>query len=141
MDKVCFKCHQLLPLSSFYKHKKMADGHLNKCKACAKIDVAVNRLCKIEYYRQHDIDRSKKPERKKKMYIRSVLFRQKNPKKYKAHTAVGNAIRDKRLIKPEICDICGNKTKLHAHHENYDDPLLVVWLCVACHSQVGRATI
>lgn len=40
--KTCFKCGRKLPLSSFYKHPQMRDGHLNKCKDCTKQDVYRN---------------------------------------------------------------------------------------------------
>ena len=36
--KICFKCGRELPLSHFYKHRQMKDGHLNKCIDCTKID-------------------------------------------------------------------------------------------------------
>lgn len=42
--KICFKCNKELPLSEYYKHKAMADGHLNKCKICTKKDSEDRRL-------------------------------------------------------------------------------------------------
>ena len=37
--KKCFKCGLILPISAFYAHPKMLDGHLNKCKTCTRKDV------------------------------------------------------------------------------------------------------
>tara|TARA_R110000782_G_scaffold264775_1_gene358146 strand:+ start:120 stop:659 length:540 start_codon:yes stop_codon:yes gene_type:complete len=39
-NKKCFKCGERLPLTEFYTHKGMKDGHLSKCKSCTKKDVA-----------------------------------------------------------------------------------------------------
>jgi hypothetical protein len=46
LTKVCFKCNAKKSINDFYKHKAMADGHLNKCKECNKVDV------KKDYYRK-----------------------------------------------------------------------------------------
>ena len=41
-NKICFKCGISKPLSDFYKHPKMPDGHVNKCIECNKKDVKEN---------------------------------------------------------------------------------------------------
>lgn len=40
--KICFKCGRELPITEFYKHDAMSDGHLNKCKECTRKDVHAN---------------------------------------------------------------------------------------------------
>ena len=127
--KKCFKCQKELPLTDFYKHKQMADGHLNKCKTCAKKDVHNHRDKNIERIRAYD---RKRGNRQTKEYLDSYVA--KYPNKYKAQNMVSNAIRDKRLFK-EPCEVCGTEERLHAHHDDYLKPLNVRWLCASHHRQ------
>ncbi len=126
--KQCFKCKELQVLSEFYKHPQMKDGHVNKCKACNKKDVRENRDANIEHYRAYD---RKRGNRQDATYL--PAYKKRYPNKYKAHTLVSNARRDKKLFK-EPCEQCG-EVKVHAHHDDYLRPLNVRWLCAAHHRQ------
>jgi hypothetical protein len=107
----------------------MADGHLNKCKDCAKSDATNNRNSNLERYREYD---RKRGNRQPKGYQRE--YKNKFPNKYKAHVITGNAIRDKKLFQ-EPCEVCGSSKNVHAHHDDYSKPLNVRWLCAAHHRQ------
>ena len=53
--------------------------------------------------------------------------------KQRAWSAVAKAINSGRLIRPEACEICGLKCCPDARHDDYYEPLKVVWLCRGCH--------
>lgn len=154
-EKHCFKCGEKKPLDSFYRHDRMADGHLNKCKDCTKADVNQNRVANIEYYREYDryrfqynlerrsalLDRTR--ERAKNNPEKLVKFnsewRARNPEKYHCHRILNNAVRDGEVIKSCSCQFCGTtKVKIHGHHPDYTKPLEVMWLCASCHSRQHR---
>jgi hypothetical protein len=120
--KTCFKCGAEKPLTDFYKHPQMKDGRVNKCKACNKVDVRVNRRKKLEYYREYDSRRG--------VHGPSVTNRAKK----KTRWATMNAVRDGRLNKPDHCQVCGcAPSRIEAHHHDYKRPDYVTWVCTPCH--------
>jgi len=127
--KHCFKCGERKPLSAFYSHPEMADGHVNKCKECNKRDVRKNRKAKVNYYRAYDARRG---NRQGYNYIEAR--RAQNPNMTKAHRMVQYHIRKGSLV-PEDCEACGESNNIHAHHDDYSRPLNVRWLCAACHHE------
>lgn len=147
--KECFKCGEDKPLSEFYKHNQMKDGRVNKCKDCNKKDVRKNYRSNISHYKDYERSRSGLPHRVearkeyseteggKKAHGRSrKKWARRNPIKRMAAVIVGNAVRDKKLDKPDNCSSCGSTpNRLHGHHDDYAFPLVVRWLCPGCHNR------
>jgi len=132
-EKECFKCKTIKPLEEFYKHSAMADGYLNKCKMCAKDDANKHRADNLEKIRAYDRQRGKNPERIAASTEISRLWRKEDARRARAHSAVARAVRSGDLIR-QPCIRCDSK-KTEAHHEDYDKPLEVMWLCTPCHKQ------
>lgn len=130
--KSCFKCGAEKPLSEFYKHKRMADGHLNKCKECTRRDVRSHR--QDPRYREKVLayDRAR-GSRQDKEYL--LEYKKRFPRKVKANNAISNALRDGKMKKETECSKCGSDFHVEAHHDDYAFPLSVRWLCAACHKQ------
>lgn len=153
--KECFKCKISKPLSEFYKHSKMSDGHLGKCKECTKKDVSENREVNRDYYLNYDRNRPNSEDRVKqtterisrlckedhefflKIKQKTSDWRKRHPQKHKAQCAANNAVRGGRLIKRTTCEHCGSGGKLQKHHWSYEEEywLDVVWLCTKCHGK------
>ena len=132
--KTCRGCSITLPIDSFYRHNRMADGRLNFCVECVKRRIAEHRDKNLERIRKYDRERSKLPHRQPMRRPRRTAQPENRP----ARVAVGNAIRDGRLIRPEECSDCGKQCKPEAHHDDYLKPLDVRWLCRSCHCRHHR---
>ena len=120
MEKECIKCGETKPLSAFYKHKQMKDGHLNKCKSCCKSEAKEKerenrenpdwvkkqrKRGREKYHRLNYRDKYKpSPEDKKKAIQR---YKKKYPEKVAARNKTSH-------MKPEVK---GN----HLHHWSYNE--------------------
>lgn len=137
--KLCIrKCSSKpLPLSAFYAAPKMTDGHAGICKECHKREMRERRDANLEKARAYDRDRwNNNPQRRRYIEETSAEHRLANPQKYKARTALNNAVRDGRIEKLP-CEKCGDP-KSQGHHHDYSKPLDVEWLCVDCHFALHR---
>lgn len=146
--KRCFKCAEVKPLDDFYKHAAMGDGRLGKCKACTKSDVSKHRQENLLKIRAYDRMRGSMPHRvaARVEYQQTPAYAeshrksidrwlQEHPDRRKASIAVGNAVRDGRLIRWPVCAIPECSDKPQGHHPDYSRPLDVVWLCPSHHRQ------
>lgn len=136
-SKICRRCGQEKDLSDYYKFKgkyQMADGHLNICKACIKQQRQEHRA-NNPHVQAYDRARANKPERvaQRKAWVER---HRSSPERRKANTAVCNAVRDGRLLRPGNCSACGKGCTPEGHHDDYSKPLEVRWLCRSCHCKV-----
>ena len=144
--KKCFKCSKIKPLSAFYKHNEMTDGHLGKCKECTKKDVMKHREDNLEKVREYDRNRPNAKERVKRNYNRIKRYREDGDKRYDSVLEKGRRWgrenRDKTnahttarrgLTNPNQCERCSSTKSIQGHHPDYTKPLEVIWLCPSCH--------
>lgn len=131
--KRCFKCQQVKPLTDFYHHPRMADGHLNKCKLCTRVDSLIQRAKKDEHRLAYERQRAGTEIRRELRRRVTVAYRRKYPERTAAYNAVARAIRSGKMVRPERCQGCDQPAELKAHHEDYRRPLDVIWLCARCH--------
>ena len=120
--KRCFKCGKVKPLSEFYKHAQMADGHLNKCKECTRADTA-----------RHT------EENPMSVYETRLKTCLKNPSGIRARKVIEAALLAGVIERPTVCSGCGCSNEEHrieAHHYDYSKPLDVIWLCTPCHRRM-----
>ncbi len=113
--KTCFKCNVEKDIEDFYVHNQMADGRLNKCKECTRVDTKKRHEAlsvssewvekergrhREKYHRLGYLDKHK-PTKEKSAYHRKQ-YREKYPEKARSHVAT-NVVKG-----------------FHAHHWSYN---------------------
>lgn len=123
----CKKCEIDKELKDFYA----------RCKTCKKC--TIDRVCNYQKNEGLEVHRSanRKYMSSKKGTVVSAramaIYSNKNNKKIQAKNSVRKAIK-KGLIIRKPCEVCGAHNS-HAHHDDYDYPLMVRFLCAVHHKQ------
>lgn len=73
----------------------------------------------------------KNPEFLEKRRRHSGQWKKKNREKHRAHWLVEYAVKSGKLER-QPCEVCGD-ANVQAHHDDYDKPLEVRWLCPLHH--------
>lgn len=151
MTKECIKCGETFSLSEYYKHSGMKDRHLSKCKECCKKDVQENYRKNIEHYKRYDrsrVDDENRREKRKeysrrlrannpeKVYEYARKWQSKNRHKRKASQKINDLIHRGKIEK-QPCVECDDVNS-QGHHEDYNKPLDVIWLCQKHHMMRHR---
>jgi len=151
LNKLCTRCQQYKPLSDFYNNKAMKDGKSNYCKVCQneatkkwrqnnpgrareierKNKRAERERKGKEHFREYDRQWYAKNADKKKEYVAEC--RKNEKKKIKARNKLNKAVQSGKIIRPDVCPVCGEETKVDGHHYDYDKPYDVIWACRSCH--------
>ena len=93
-------------------HKEWRDKNTDKVRASSKKSYAKRKNEVAEYKKE---------------------YKEKFPEIKQAHWKVASALKTGKLSKPSKCCECENTENIDAHHEDYSNPLEVLWLCSMCH--------
>lgn len=159
MEKTCFKCHTLQPITNFYVHSQMSDGHINKCKTCTKKDVKgnVERIC-VVCSKKFTTNNTEIKRRgggglccsRDCFYqrLRTIIKKEDQSPNWKGDlvgkTALHNWV-EKHLGKPSKCEHCGTTKAKKFEWSNKSQKYkrdLSDWqrLCTKCHSKYDKKT-
>jgi hypothetical protein len=117
--KKCIKCNKDKNLIDFYRHKKMADGHINKCIDCSKIGFRDN----YKKYRENPDFIEKEMARGREKYYR-LNYKEKHKKDSVSKSIIitnyHNKYPEKRAARNKSTTLSPKIKGNHLHHWNYN---------------------
>uniref|UniRef100_A0A6M3KJ20 Uncharacterized protein n=1 Tax=viral metagenome TaxID=1070528 RepID=A0A6M3KJ20_9ZZZZ len=153
IDKTCTRCGEVKPFEQFHRNKGAKDG---RCSRCALCDKEYSRQWNVDHWKERKAyrDQYHKDHREEKAaysakkcedsdfraarWRRTKAYYLRYPDRPKARRRAQRAAWSGRLVRPAACSSCGAHCKPQGHHDDYNKPLDVVWLCARCHSAISR---
>ena len=138
--RICPVCKQWKLWEEFARQAKGKNGRQCWCRACFRVynadpkqrqrnkeSATPNRASVTKHYlaSEKGMKTRRKTERKR---------REHHPERLRAKDRVKYAIRIGRLVR-QPCEVCGMTDRVHAHHDDYDKPLEIRWLCYVHHRE------
>ena len=118
--KKCFKCGEIKPISAFYKHNRMADGHLGKCKFCTRKDTKMRTDVLLQDESWHE----KEKERQREKYYRLGYKEKHKPSTEQKRNTMQryyNKYPEKQLAKSKTQCLKPKTKGNHLHHWSYNE--------------------
>ncbi len=162
--KRCYRCKETMSIDSFSNDRSRKDGKSGRCRKCdttVKANYRKRNSDKSKAYngeyclenanklrknkaeqRENNNEKYKKLDRewysrhRERELLRKRNYRNSNPEKINAYDLLAQAIRLGKISKPDRCSSCKTVGQILGHHEDYNKPLDVIWLCSKCHMRL-----
>jgi hypothetical protein len=147
--KRCSKCEVEKSEDCFWRRNNRSSGVNSECKECAarrrtkrySENKVLFRAKRKEYYAKNREKlcasqvEGQKGNVKYRKYQNSYLIKKKKTgdKKFIARYMLHLAVKTGMIIRESKCTQCLIEGKVEGHHEDYNKPLDVIWLCTQCH--------
>lgn len=147
---LCRHCNTEKPIEDFYPYAK------RKCKKCftayrlkwVKDNPEMEKAARVRFWKNNRDRILKKHRAKPRKSYRSPgyveqlrAYRNAHRLEWNVKARVRHAVLTGKLKRPNECSHCGYKCKPQAHHEDYDKPFDVRWLCASCHRRLHKGTL
>lgn len=126
------------PIKRIEYDKRYNEKHREEIKARRRLYMREWRKNNLDKIIASDIKWRQKKENKNTIKECQHQWKINNKEKYIAQKKLTNRVYLGIIIKPPTCEHCGKVTLLHGHHNDYNKPFDVVWLCPSCHGQMHR---
>ncbi|AII28021.1 endonuclease [Bacillus phage Bobb] len=139
------RCRECVKILSRKHKRKYYENNRDKCLERARVQRETDPNIKEKWKESHQKNKEHRLEQMKvyakteqgKEARRRAQERYRQSEQYKmkqnARKKVLRAVQSGKLVRPTCCTDCKKEGAVEAHHEDYNKPLDVKWLCKTCH--------